>query len=195
MLTIFAQISTGALLEINGLQADATSIKPFKPAISNKTQFELLLDSISINYGIPLQDLAYLQYADGDNVAVRLTNGDDYTLAWEGKVLTGIDFSTEDAKNKFTVELSDSNILAGGSVTITVTLYEPDGVTIKSNVNTPFRLPFNRPQGPASVAMNFASGVATKTVTINEAGIYTIGVKRKGNFVLQGDIPVLEVDL
>jgi len=185
MLTIIGNKLNQAILEVSGITLD------FNDAMIVEQYKEVL----ATNNSLTVADISLLTFQDSDTEALRIRDGADYSMVWTAGELAGVDFSAEDAKNKFSIELSSNNILAGETVDITVRLFQSDGVTPKTNVNAEFRLPFNGPRGAASVKMAFVSGVAEKTVTIKNEGIYVLGIKRVENFVITGDIPVLEVDL
>jgi len=185
MLTIIGNKLDQTVLEVSGIALnfnDVNAVTAYKSVLST-------------NYGITVNDVSLITFDDTNIEAIRIRDGAAYSMVWALDELTAVDFSSEDAKNKFTIALSSTNILAGESITITVRLFQSDGVTPKTDINAEFRLPFNGPRGNCYVRLQFAAGVATKTVPINNEGIYVLGLKRVGNFVLDGELPVVEVDL
>lgn len=166
------------------------------PGIDLQAKMDSILSNYTSNNGLNALHTSFYYATSAESL--RIQNGDErspVTTDVSGKiVITGLDFSAEDSKKKFTVEIDNNNILVGESVTITVRIFESDGVT-PFNINATFRLPYISTNKTSSIRMTFVSGVATRTLTLNTDGIYTLGLKRKGNFVLQGEMPVLEVDL
>lgn len=117
---------------------------------------------------------------------------DQVELEWTGDNITGVTF-LDDARNKFTVELDKSQMLVGEQVTLTITVFEPDGVTPKTNENRSFVSVFDHNGEKIQYALSFNNGVAVKTFTINTPGSFTFGEHRRGNFVLRGNMPTVEV--
>ena len=184
MVTLIANKSTLSILEVSGLQF----------SITDADMVDKLKDAIVANYGVAKSDVSMLQFADNHATVTRLHRGDDYTIVWANGEISGLNFSNEDAKNKFTIEATPAQVAVGGQVTVTVRLFRPNGTALTS-VNAAFRLPVVTPTGRATVAMQFVSGVATKTFTLSIPGEYKIGTIRQSGFVLSGTMPAVEVDL
>lgn len=183
--TIVANKQTQEILEVSGLKIDLTvqgNLDKYKSALST-------------NHGIAVENISLKQFANGTTEQTRLKNGDDYSVTWNKNEISGLDFAQEDCKCKFTVSSNKTEMIAGETVEITVTMYECDGTTPKTDVNSSFKLPVSSLVGSFCVAMQFSSGVATKVITLNNPGTYTFGAVRKDSYVLTGSTPTVEVDL
>jgi hypothetical protein len=184
MFTVIANKIKKTVLEVSGLDFDIDNVEFVE---------KFKKDSLAIVYKVTPFDLCMYRLTNEEEQ--RFIEGDAYTIVWEGDKVTGFDFGPEDAKRKYTITVDKNDLEIGNSVTITARLFQADGITPYTVINAKTRLPIITPWGQASVVMQFVNGVATKTVTPATAGIYRVGAKRYSNFVLKGELPVVEVDM
>lgn len=113
----------------------------------------------------------------------RIMNGDEFVVVWANDKITGVDFSTEDAKGYLKFETNKTEIRGDGvdTATITLTVYQPDKVTVK-NITAARLIPIKTPSGIISARMAITNGIGTlqfKKINDLPLGKYSIPVHDK----------------
>lgn len=155
--------------------ANYTSAPPIKHILSN----------VSAEEGIPISGLH--AYGVKDKATLdRIMARDSYDLVWRRvydpqtsgtyNEIVDVDFSPQDNKLWVGIESDVTEITADGvdSATITLTVYQSDGVTPKTNVNKSQNLPVDTPKGRAQAKVTVANGSGTLNLSTTEYGYWTI---------------------
>ncbi len=145
--------------------------------------------ALCTNHKISDSNLSFYYVADDDSSVTRVMSGDSYVLTWSAVAptgeVTGLDFSTEDAKRWVKVTASKSEILADNSdtTTITIELWKADKSGIATTVTANADVPVLTPNGPRKVRVSLVNGVATKSFKTAIAGDWVIPAKTRFNNV------------
>ena len=183
MITFIGNMTTEEIIEISGLHFD----------ISDNEKTEKFLLALEANHGVSKDDICLFQCPSDSEEYERFNAGDSYDVVWENSAISGLDFTPEDTKKRFLITVSETEIEEGETVDITVSLFDSDATTPLTNVNKTLRMPIQTPFGQSKVKMNFVNGVATKTITLKNAGVYTIGANHNEGAKSIGTLPTIEV--
>lgn len=136
---------------------------------------------------------SYLIWADTETDAVRINQGDEYVLTWNGVMLSGVDFTNLDNKRWVQYQIFSTRILADGIQTaqLMVTVFTAaDKNIVDTGVNGMYDVPVTSPSRTCHFRLNFVNGVADYLFSTQEYGTwyfpfqmgkYVNGYRLKGN--------------
>lgn len=183
MITFIAKIDTQEIIEISGLifdEKDSKYVNNFKKNV------------LAINYSTPASNI--LLYRLSKIEEKQYLSGDDYDIKWNNSRITSLDFSKEQAKKKYVIEVSSQNITLGEPLEVTITFFENNGITVDTSVTAESYLPIKTPVSDASIKISVVDGIGHKTITLQNTGVYTIGIKRYMGFVISQNLPSVSVN-
>lgn len=181
---VVGKISDGSFVKHEGpYNTGSTSLYP---------SFEEIRSNVSDQIGIDESDLFVLSVTDSAIIA-RLVNRDSFTILWDSEEITGLDFSPEDNKLFIKFEQDKKFIASNGtdSATITVTIYESDGSTIKPvNVTKIIEGVLNGV--PTAIHLDFVNGIAERIFAFDSpSNLEFPDSDRYDDFKLSGRVQVV----
>lgn len=150
---------------------------------TNSAQRNAFIAALCNNYGIVDSNLSLYYVEESNADAVRIRNGDSYTLIWTDGEITSFDFSIEDARRILRFNVKDENnvdsdtLTANGIDYLTIYAYVflPDLSAVDTSFSETILIPVRNPAGiQCFIKSTFANGIATKVFKTTEYGIWTI---------------------
>jgi hypothetical protein len=172
---IAANKTTQAILESGGRNSD----------FNDSTFVNSFLNALSTNYSTPVENISLYSITDSSEDALRLANGDQYTITWSGAaptgVITGISFALEDAKKWLQFNIDKPSILCDGveKIIVGAQILTTDKGNIDTTFNGDIDIPILSPKGSVKMRFSFYLGVASKMVTTTDAGVWSIPANSK----------------
>lgn len=128
-----------------------------------------IITKYAINLSIPESQLEFYWVIESNNPSSdcqRIINGDAFICTWSNNHIVGIDFTPEDTKGYLKFESDKTKISGNGineTASITLTVYESDKVTIKTNITATKFVPIQTPQGSILAKMDVLNGIGYLT--------------------------------
>ena len=151
--------------------------------------------ALCTNHGILDANLFVYVIPETDADAKAVMDGAEWSAAWTGSDITGIDLSVETAKRILKVSASKNTILADDTDTtvITVELWKADNSGIATSVTTSADMPISTPNGIKKVRVALVNGVASRVFKTAIAGEWRIpATSKRFSVVRVGQVATIE---
>lgn len=130
--------------------------------------------AIAANYGGV--DLDYYVYSvdESNTDAVRIKNGDEWVAVWTGDVITGVDFSIEDAKKWIDVSVDKLTFSADNKevVLVKASILLADKSDVDTSFDTNVDIPIKSSDSSYKIRFKFISGKASRAIKTSMAGTW-----------------------